>query len=430
MLARLVLSALLGCLLLALGAGSASAAVRYAAPGAGGAEPCNPAPCAIVKAVNGAAAGDRVIVAPGQYLVGADLQIDAAVDVGGEPGKAPPSLGLADATVRVADPNAVLHDVSLFMTQPAMAFTLSLEGGTVERIRSEGDQGAGACIVQRGLLRDALCFDDLFVHPAESGLAHVTLRNVTAVPLMIGAGFGSRLELDAANVIAYSPDDVNKDLEVNVSSGASMVATFAHSNFATVGTTLSAGTEYTYTAPGTGTNQTSRPRFVDAAAGDFRPAADSPTIDAGLPDGLIGSLALGGEPRSLPSCIGGAPVPDIGAYEFVPTVECPKPSNAIRLGKLRRRPAKGTALLTVAVPGPGTLSLAGKGLRVRKPRPVGGPGKPALLIAAKGRWKRVLDRRGAVKVRARITFLPTGGEPRTLTRQIRLLKAPPKSPPR
>ena len=50
-----------------------------------------------------------------------------------------------------------------------------------------------------------------------------------------------------------------------------------------------------------GGNQTASPLFVDAANGDYREAAGSPTIDAGVADPLIGGPTLaGGRERSGP----------------------------------------------------------------------------------------------------------------------------------
>lgn len=421
---RLACTGLFCFALLCIGAGSALGAVRYAAPGAGGAEPCNPAPCSLVKAVNDAKDGDRVVVAPGQYLTAADLEVDAAIDVGGEPGATRPVIGLFNATLYVENPAAVVHDLTALLTQPAMAYTLVQNAGTVERVFVSGKNGAGACTFESGLLRDSVCFDGLIAYAGEPGPSKVTLRNVTALPLMFGASPGAQLELDALNVIARSLDGEREDLEVNVSAGGKATATFGHSNYATVGTTLSAGTDFTYTAPGTGTNQTAAPLFADVAGNDFRPLPGSPTIDAGLADALLGTTALGGQPRALPRCIGGPPIPDIGANEFVPTEPCPKPTNAIRLGKLKRLKAKGTAILAVTVPGSGTVALAGKGLRARKPRQVAGPGTVSLLLAAKGKWKRALSRKGFVKLRARITFVPSGGDSLTVVRKARLVKKP------
>ncbi len=402
-----------------LGAGqSAVAAVRYTAPGASGAEPCSPTPCALAKAVNAAKAGDRVVMAPGEYAVTSEIEISQPIDIGPEAGVARPVVGLVERQWVVNNAGAVVHDLKLTETKEAMAYALTLRSGTVERVIADPQHKGGGCSVEGGTLRDSLCPEGLNVFATEPGTQKVTLRNVTAIPLLIGASPGSSLSLDAASVIAHSISQ-NKDLEVDVSSGGSMAATFTHSNYATVATTLSTGTDFTFTAPGTNGNQTAPPQFVDAAGGDFRVLESSPTVDAGLSDALIGSLDLAGQPRSLPKCIGGTPIPDIGAYEFVPTVACPKPSNAFKLGKLKRNPHKGTAKLTVILPGPGTLALAGKGLLTRKPRQVKA-GKTTLAIAAKGKWKRALQRTGKVTLRARVTFTPTGGDARTVTKKVML----------
>jgi hypothetical protein len=54
------------------------------------------------------------------------------------------------------------------------------------------------------------------------------------------------------------------------------------------------------------------PLFANAAAGNYREAAGSPTIDAGTVDGFSGPKDLGGFPRTLGAAA------DIGAYEFAP----------------------------------------------------------------------------------------------------------------
>ena len=57
-------------------------------------------------------------------------------------------------------------------------------------------------------------------------------------------------------------------------------------------------------------NQSSAPAFVNAAAGDYRQAPGSLTIDAGLDEAINGAFDVDGDPRQ----IGGI---DIGADEFV-----------------------------------------------------------------------------------------------------------------
>jgi hypothetical protein len=73
----------------------AAGAIRYAAPGAAGPEPCNPVPCSLLTAVNNAANGDQVIVTPGNYTVAGEILLDSAVDVGGQPGGPVPAVDLA-----------------------------------------------------------------------------------------------------------------------------------------------------------------------------------------------------------------------------------------------------------------------------------------------------------------------------------------------
>jgi hypothetical protein len=411
--------------LAAFAAAPALGAVRYASPTGSGPEPCNPTACSLAKAVNSASDGDQVILAPGTYSTATEIVLNHAIDVGGEAGAAT-SIGLREVQVRVENAGAVLHDVRLSEELPAMAYALLLEGGTVERVFATGGENGGTCQVTSGLLRDSVCWGLLSVSASEPGTSHVTLRNVTATPLLVGA-FGGNLALDAANVIAHSLDSKHADLEIDVDTNGSATATFANSNYASVSTALSAGTEYTYTAPGTNGNQTAPPQFVDAAGGDFRETASSPTVDAGLTDSLLGATALAGEPRSLPACIGGTPIPDIGAYEYVPTAACPSPpspppSNAFRFGKLKRNKKKGTARLIVTFPGPGTFSLTGKGVVAERSAAVAGAGNAALTIKPKGKWKRVLLRKGKVKVKIALTFTPSGGEARTATRVVKLVK--------
>jgi hypothetical protein len=223
-------------------------------------------------------------------------------------------------------------------------------------------------------------------------------------------------------VIAHSLEPGREDLSVDVNVMASATAVLSHSNYSTVDTSLSAGTNFSYTQPGTNGNQTAEPLFVNAAAGDFHQLAGSPTIDAGVAGPLIGNTDLDGSPRSQPPCIGGGPIPDIGAYEFTPTAACPKPSNRFSFGKLKRNKKKGTAKLTVNVPGAGTLSLSGKGVVAKKSQAVSGAGSVKLLIKAKGKRKRTLARMGKAKLKVKVTFIPTGGDPNTQAKTVKLIK--------
>jgi hypothetical protein len=109
-----------------------------------------------------------------------------------------------------------------------------------------------------------------------------------------------------------------------------------------------------------------------------------------------------------------------------------QPSNTFSLGKLKRNPRNGTATLTVDVPGPGTLSLTGKRVKTQRPareatasRAVAAAGMVKLVIKARGKAKRKLNRSGKAKVTAIVTYTPTGeapGVPNTHSEPVRLIK--------
>lgn len=76
--------------------------------------------------------------------------------------------------------------------------------------------------------------------------------------------------------------------------------------------------------------------------------------------------------------------------------------------KLNRK--KGTAILTVSLPGPGTLTLTGKQVvKQKKTRKAATAGPAKLLIKAKGKARKALNRKGKVKVKATVTFTPATG---------------------
>ena len=73
----------------------------------------------------------------------------------------------------------------------------------------------------------------------------------------------------------------------------------------------------------------------------------------------------------------------------------------------------------VKVPGPGVVSVSGKGI---KPRSVeaGGKESVSLTIKATGSKKKKLKKKGKVKVKATFEYTPTGGDPNTETAKIKL----------
>ena len=80
------------------------------------------------------------------------------------------------------------------------------------------------------------------------------------------------------------------------------------------------------------------------------------------------------------------------------------PGAGLQIVKAKRNRRKGTAKLTVSVPGPGKLLLKGKGLkRVRKNA---ARAQLRLTVRPRGALKRRLHKKGKAKVKARVTFSP------------------------
>jgi hypothetical protein len=104
------------------------------------------------------------------------------------------------------------------------------------------------------------------------------------------------------------------------------------------------------------------------------------------------------------------------------------PSNAFTLGEAKRNKKKGTATLTVDVPNPGQLSGSGKGVKVASAagavisKTVTAPGAVKLTIKAKGKQRKTLNETGKVKLKPKITYTPTGGDPSTQSRKLKLKK--------
>ena len=99
----------------------------------------------------------------------------------------------------------------------------------------------------------------------------------------------------------------------------------------------------------------------------------------------------------------------------------PPPSNDFRFGEVKKNKRKGTAKLTVKVPGPGGLELLGNGIRkANKDAPRAG--KVKLGVKASGMAKMRLSRKGEAKVHAEVTYDRDGNYPNTKSKKIKLVK--------
>lgn len=420
--------AILVVLLLLICAGAAGAAVRYAVPAGAGASPCNPTACSLQVAIEGAQDGDEVVVGPGLYSQPTTISVTKAITLGGAVGATQPTVGMKGVQFEVRNAGAIVHDLKIILTQASMARPFVLVSGTAERIVADpAGLGADACLVGDGLLRDSLCIGGLTVGGETPGAHNVTIANVTADPIVLGASSGEHLAASIVNTIAYPAPRLNTSkagLQIDASTGGSVNVAIGNSSYNEVDTSLSTGTTFSFTPAGTNGNQTAPAQLVDPVHGDLRPLPTSPTIDAGLEEPLIGTLDVVGLPRVQPRCLGGTPIPDVGAYEFQPTEACPgtptsgggpapvppvaKKRLKIGKAKLTLDRSKGTGLLTFKVPGPGKVSVSGKGVVAAK-LVARKAGKVRLPVRAKGPEATRLANTGTVKLEVLIKERLTDG---------------------
>ena len=319
---------LVGLFLVAMPA-TASAAVRYASPtGDGDATVCPKTdPCPLHDAIEDASVndGDVVVVLPGTYDLSTGVTIDHAITVRGDNGQPRPLITSNDddATplVFVNSPGgagAVVRDLKITYTGgTSLAGVLSVvEAATVERVEVIAHAGAGAqsaCglrTVSGGtiLIRDSICINNhsggslimsgLRVSGAGGAPTDVRVINVTAVGWggITAQANGQSATVTVSNSIAdgKAVNDVDGQ-EANFNTCVCVVnMIFDHSNYDVLG----GQTDGTLTPPGSGTNQTAPPIYLDAASDNYRQAAGSPTINAGDRDPFeLGNLDVDGEPR-------------------------------------------------------------------------------------------------------------------------------------
>jgi hypothetical protein len=99
-----------------------------------------------------------------------------------------------------------------------------------------------------------------------------------------------------------------------------------------------------------------------------------------------------------------------------------EPTNAFTLRGFALHRKKGTATLKVRVPNPGDLVLSGNGVKGISGVAVTAPGIVRLPIRATGRKRETLNETSRVRVRANVTYTPTGGDPSTQSRKLKLKK--------
>jgi hypothetical protein len=318
----------------------ASAANRYAEPAGDGAEPCvQTDPCDIVTAINGSTSGDDITLLSGTYATSTTLGGGGAFNrtIHGAPG-ARPTINFTAASGGqngiLLQAGSTIRDVVIESTAGHGGSALFMGGGTIERVSVHetglhaSGPGTRACAFNPDtVVRDSVCWysgaggSNATAIQAQSLFpgGTSTLRNVTAIAanapaiLVLASGNISgpaTLNLTATNVIARGGGSSGQeDVRTIVGSDAlSATATLDHSNYATESEQNSGD----ITDPGSGTNVTTAPVFVNAGTGDFHQQATSTgTLNLGTATGQDPlERDIDGQARAMGSA------PDIGADEL------------------------------------------------------------------------------------------------------------------
>lgn len=306
---RLLGAWLLGALLVAPGA---HAATRYAAPAGSGGACEQAAPCALADAVSGAASGDEVVLASGDYDVPATVKATVGLTIQGVPGQPRPRLigssSLSGDTLSLTGGGTARH-LEIHGSGPAGA-ALRLRGAVGEDVVlvSTSDTGAAAILTLSAngtLLRDALavcrgCGDGAIAFKETQNQNNGTAAAAAVTAFATGAPVAIQSSVQdgtATLVDVIAGGDADDDI-TGLTRAPIRVSYSAFRSAATSGINDGGG-------------NVGPALFVDPAAGDLHQAAGSPTLDAGVADSRTGAYDLDGAPRIAGSA------PDIGAYEGV-----------------------------------------------------------------------------------------------------------------
>ncbi|HEY3190386.1 MAG TPA: hypothetical protein VGJ70_23040, partial [Solirubrobacteraceae bacterium] len=298
---------------------ASAAAPRYATPAGFGTTCSSADPCGVIEAVQSAGAGDEVIIKPGDYPLPGGFTDTAPITIHGVAGKPRPRLFFSGKGVLLLDDGSTLRYIEL--VRPPGNGVLNARNATLDQVIARSGGYAATADVQNSTIRNSI-----FEASGDGGRAllaeaigvgnNTALRNVTAIATGAGAvaveasassGAGGNALIGATNVIARGGPGGASFQASTDSSGAQATIGLGHSSYG-AGTLSTVGTNATTTSGGG--NQSAPVVFVDAAAGDYRQAPGSPTIDAGLDDLKNGGLDVDGDPRTIGTT-------DIGADEFV-----------------------------------------------------------------------------------------------------------------
>ena len=282
-------------------------AEKWAGPSGAGTTCSWVTPCSLSTAIGSAVTGERVTVLSGVYNVSSGLSTTTRIDIVGDTvGPRPVLVGANNLGVAVLGfkNGGTLRHIEI-EARSAGGDALSLQNGTAEDVVLEAVGGDAAKVVggiPGTVLRDALLYTAVGGSYAAAKLrdgpvgSSIDLRNVTAMaPAADATAIRCETNVSATTLKNVLARGGTTDIDASTS-GSTCAAAFSNFRLA-----ASPGM-----AAGDGHQQTA-PVFADA---DYRPAATSPTVDAGTADALLGATDPDGVARTV------GPKPDIGAWEY------------------------------------------------------------------------------------------------------------------
>jgi len=291
-----------------------AATQRYAIPGGTDTECSAAKPCAITTAVQGAHAGDEVILNPGNYAMFDDVIDPAPITIHGVAGQPRPRLLFTGPEFVSLHTGSTLRYVEVDQTVPGAVWAT---GALLDQVVVRAPNFP--LFVDSSTVRNTIVVATgpgaVAIRSNSNSMTNSVLRNVTAIATGNGGvavdafahTLAGNVTIGANNVIARGGPGGSSFRVGTDNSGGRATIGLGHSAY-TVGTLAASGSNADFTY-GDG-NLGLAPIFVDPATGDYRQAPGSSTIDAGSDDVRNGELDVDGDARANGKT-------DIGADEFV-----------------------------------------------------------------------------------------------------------------
>jgi hypothetical protein len=262
---------------------------------------CTSSPCRLDRAIALAASYDYVELAPGDYNVSYPVTASHLIYVYGAAGGPVRLLGSAASPTLSMPWGGTLENVYV-SSDVSGQYALSLEAVNADRVVAEAASGAHAVSLVGSANGTVLRNSVAYVRSGSGNAVNITGtgggRTTTVLGVTAVSAGGSAI-VASGNAPTTIRNTIARGV-ADIDASSSPAVSYSNYRAANVTGALSAGA---------GNQTASDPLFVNQAAGDFRPADGSPTIDAGAADAAAGTKDAAGAARTVGSSI------DIGAHE-------------------------------------------------------------------------------------------------------------------